>query len=72
MIISLWGYAIQISTLFIAVSITDSLTTQWSVAILGSIIAGFTSAVWWTAQGIYFEHICKQVLKCLQPSHLYL
>lgn len=64
MIISLWGYAIQVSSLFFAV-IIPVIEVQWCVGILGSIIAGFTSAIWWTAQGIYFEYISNEISKRL-------
>jgi hypothetical protein len=37
-----------------------SLTANsWFIAILGSVVAGITSAIWWTAQGVYFEHTCR-------------
>lgn len=61
MIISLWGYAIQVSTLFIALIVYDTYT-QWIIALFGSLIAGFTSAIWWTAQGIYFEYISNEIV----------
>ena len=60
MIISLWGYAIQIATLYWAVRTEDDLTS-WIVAIGGSSISGFTSAVWWTSQGVYFEDVCQSI-----------
>lgn len=60
MVISLWGYAIQIATLYWAI-VTDDTTTAWTVAILGSTVAGFTSAVWWTSQGVYFDDICVAI-----------
>jgi hypothetical protein len=60
MIISLWGYAIQIATLYWAVKTDDDLTS-WIVAIAGSTLSGFTSAVWWTSQGVYFEDVCQSI-----------
>jgi hypothetical protein len=56
MIISLWGYAIQISTLYWAL-VADDAVTAWTVAIVGSSIAGITSAVWWTSQGSFLSLI---------------
>ena len=64
MIISLWGYAIQVSSLFFAVIIPVT-EVKWCVGILGSIVAGFTSAIWWTAQGIYFEYISSEISRRL-------
>lgn len=49
MIISLWGYAIQFATFFFAVYYEAH---AYPIAIIGSVIAGFTSAFWWTCQGI--------------------
>lgn len=60
MILSLWGYTIQIATLYWAV-VTPDINQAWAVAIFGSTIAGITSAVWWTAQGVYFEEICRAI-----------
>ncbi|RYH30781.1 hypothetical protein EON65_04150 [archaeon] len=60
MILSLWGYAIQIATLYWAV-VTPDINQAWIVAIAGSSVAGITSAVWWTAQGVYFEEICRAI-----------
>jgi hypothetical protein len=60
MVISLWGYAIQIATLYWAV-VTDDVNTAWTVAIIGSTVAGFTSAIWWTSQGVYFDDICVAI-----------
>lgn len=56
MIISLWGYALFIITFYISI-IYPSIS--WPVAILGSVVSGFTSAIWWTAQGVYFESVCE-------------
>lgn len=58
MIISLTGYTIQIYTLYLSVLYP---TLAWHVAITGAIISGFTSAIWWTAQGICFELTCQQL-----------
>ena len=60
MIISLWGYAIQIASLYWAIRTHDE-TTSWIVAIGGSTISGFTSAIWWTSQGVYFEDVCQSI-----------
>lgn len=62
MIISLWGYTIQIATLYWAIK-TPDVVEAWIIAIVGSAIAGFTSAIWWTAQGVYFEHVCLSIDK---------
>jgi hypothetical protein len=60
MIISLLGYTIQIATLYWAILIPD-IITAYTVAILGSVVSGFTSAIWWTAQGVYFDYICVAI-----------
>jgi len=60
MLLSLTGYAFQVSALFFAV-ITPNAGLQWTIAVLGSVVAGITSAVWWTAQGIYFEHVSQEI-----------
>jgi hypothetical protein len=60
MIISLFGYALQLGTLLWAV-LTPDITTSWIVAIIGSVVAGFTSAIWWTAQGVYFDDVCVRI-----------
>ena len=65
MIISLWGYAIQIISLYISIQFT---AVQWPVAIIGSSIAGFTSAVWWTAQGVCFERTCVGITEFRGPG----
>eukprot|EP01039_Chlorochromonas_danica_P008352 gene8352-9206_t len=68
MILSLWGYAVQIATLYWAV-ITEDAVTCWVVAIIGSTVAGFTSAVWWTAQGVYFESVCQSINELYLAGH---
>lgn len=60
MILSLVGYALQLGTLLWAV-LTPDITTAWIVAIIGSTISGFTSAVWWTSQGVYFDDVCIRI-----------
>lgn len=55
MIISLWGYTLQIISVYISILRPD---IAWPLAITGSVISGLTSAVWWTAQGICFETTC--------------
>jgi hypothetical protein len=69
MIISLWGYTIQIATLYWAVKSPD-VTVAWVVAIVGNVIAGITSAIWWTAQGVYFEHVCGSIDELLTDWRL--
>lgn len=59
MIISLFGYSIQIFTLFLAIQYPNQYTT--AAVLFGSVIAGFTSAIWWTAQGICFEVTCNHL-----------
>lgn len=67
MIIALWGYTFQIGSLYLAMICTDR-TTTWVIAILGSVVAGFTSAVWWTAQGVCFEGYCQKIDACCAES----
>jgi hypothetical protein len=62
MIISFWGYTFQIATLYIAVVSAPNIGVPF--AVLGSVIAGFTSAVWWTAQGVCFELTCAEIHDC--------
>lgn len=64
MILSLLGYAIQIGSLYWAV-ISPSIIEAWIVAVSGSVISGFTSAVWWTSQGVYFDDICVAIDRLL-------
>jgi len=68
-IISFWGYTLQIGTLFLAAVITDT-TVAWTVSILGAVLAGLTSAIWWTAQGVCFELSCVQIMKSSDESTL--
>lgn len=67
MIISLFGYALQLGTLFWAV-LTPNITTAWVVVIAGSVVSGFTSAVWWTAQGVYFDDVCVRIADVLSSD----
>lgn len=60
MLLSLTGYAFQVSALFLAVIIPHE-SSKWAIAVLGSLVAGITSAIWWTAQGIYFEHVSQEI-----------
>ena len=67
-IISFWGYTIQILSLFFAVYFPDY---AWTFGLIGAIIAGFTSAIWWTAQGVCFELSCAQIQRAARPpQHL--
>lgn len=66
-IISFWGYTLQIASLFFAAVVEDT-TTAWTISILGSVLAGFTSAIWWTAQGVCFELCCLAIIRA--PSDL--
>lgn len=61
MIIAFWGYTIQIFTLFIS-GVQPSIA--WPVCVFGSLVAGVTSAIWWTAQGVCFEATCNLISKC--------
>ena len=63
MIISFWGYTFQIATLYIAVAYPS---IAWPIAIIGSVVAGFTSACWWTCQGICFEETCTKTYEAAQ------
>ncbi len=65
MIISLWGYTFQIASLYFAIILPK---IAWPIAIIGSVISGFTSAIWWTAQGVYFEKCCVEIEKVLCPG----
>jgi hypothetical protein len=69
MLVSLIGYAIQVGTLYWAVVTSDPLTA-YITSIIGSTIAGFTSAIWWTSQGVYFEYICT-CIDAILTSHDY-
>ena len=60
MIISLWGYAIQIASFYLAVIYPAH---AWPLAITGAVYSGFTSAVWWTSQGVCFEYTCIEIEK---------
>lgn len=68
MILSLLGYAIQIGSLYWAV-ITPRIIEAWIVAVSGSVVAGFTSAVWWTSQGVYFDDICVSIDRVLAADN---
>ena len=57
-IVSFWGYTIQILSLFLAVYFPDY---AWPFGLIGAVIAGFTSAIWWTAQGVCFELSCSKI-----------
>lgn len=57
-IISFWGYTFQIATLAIA---SNYPSIAWHVGVLGAIVAGFTSAIWWTAQGVCFDITCNEI-----------
>jgi hypothetical protein len=56
-------YTIQIASLYLAIIWP---TVAWLVAIIGSVISGFTSAIWWTAQGVYFEKCSVEIEKVLR------
>jgi len=58
MIVSFWGYSFQIASLYWAI-IDPSIA--WPVALLGSVVAGFTSAIWWSSQGVCFELTCHKI-----------
>ena len=68
-IISFWGYTLQIASLFFAAIVEDT-TTAWTISILGSVLAGFTSAIWWTAQGVCFELCCIAIVRAPSDSDL--
>jgi hypothetical protein len=60
MIVALWGYTIQIGSLYLAMVAADP-KGAWAIAITGSVVSGFTSAIWWTAQGVAFEGYCQKI-----------
>lgn len=60
MIISFWGYSLQIGSLYLAIRFPSC---AWPIAIIGSVIAGFTSAIWWTSQGVCFELACQRIVE---------
>ena len=47
MIIAFVGYTFQLFSVYVA---AVDLSIAWPIAILGAIVSGFTSAIWWTAQ----------------------
>ena len=51
-IISFWGYSMQIVSLYLAIVYPKY---AYLVGAGGAVLAGVTSAIWWTAQGICFE-----------------
>ena len=51
-IISFWGYSMQIVSLYLAIVYPQY---AYVVGAGGAVLAGVTSAIWWTAQGICFE-----------------
>jgi hypothetical protein len=61
------GYAIQIFSIFVSLM---NPAYAWPVAITGSMVAGITSAIWWTAQGVYFERTCSLIEETVQYSLL--
>lgn len=65
MIISFWGYTFQIATLGIA-SLYPSIA--WPIGIIGAVAAGFTSAIWWTAQGVCFDLTCNKITEISDSS----
>ena len=50
MIISFWGYSLQIVSLYLAIVYPSH---AYPIAICGAFMAGVTSAIWWTAQGVW-------------------
>jgi hypothetical protein len=65
--IALFGYTIQIVSIFISLEYP---AYAWPVAITGCLISGITSAVWWTAQGVYFERTCSLIEETVHDSLL--
>ena len=49
---------VQILSLFLAVEFPEY---AWPFGLIGAIIAGFTSAIWWTAQGVCFDLSCAKM-----------
>ena len=67
MIISLFGFALQACALyFAALDNTDRLANL--CLIVGSVISGITSAIWWTAQGVCFNITCHKIAAALQEG----
>ena len=51
-IVSFWGYSLQIISLYVAILYPEY---SYVVGAGGAVFAGVTSAIWWTAQGVCFE-----------------
>jgi hypothetical protein len=66
-ILALLGYTIQIVAIFISLVYP---AYAWPVSITGCLISGITSAVWWTAQGVYFERTCSLIEETVQDPLL--
>ena len=64
-IISFWGYSMQIVSLYLAIVYPEY---AYLVGAGGAVLAGVTSAIWWTAQGICFELTATRIAQ----SHLVL
>lgn len=64
-IVSFWGYSVQILSLFLAVYFPKH---AWTFGLIGAVIAGFTSAIWWTAQGVCFELSCANI-QCAEGTN---
>ena len=64
-IVSFWGYSVQILSLFLAVYFPKY---AWTFGLIGAVIAGFTSAIWWTAQGVCFELSCANI-QCAEGTN---
>ena len=62
-VISFWGYSLQIVSLYLAIVYPEY---SYIVGAGGAVLAGVTSAIWWTAQGVCFELTSSRIAE----SHL--
>lgn len=58
--VGMWGNAIVVTCLYIAI-ICHDINTAWTVAVIGGMIGGITSAIWWTSQAVFLQQICLKI-----------
>jgi hypothetical protein len=65
MIVSIAGHSFRIICLYYAIVIPSY---AYPISIGGTVIAGMTSAIWWTAQGTCFEITCEKMAQAAQKA----